>query len=88
MILGRDEVINKEARSMLEGLRLTWRKGYRQVELESDNALLVELTLPGKLIDSPLMEIRAIRTLLQRNWKVRICHISRDRSTVVDFMAK
>ncbi|MBA0850830.1 hypothetical protein Goshw_007685, partial [Gossypium schwendimanii] len=24
---------------MLEGLRLTWEKGYRQVEPESDNAL-------------------------------------------------
>ncbi|MBA0796054.1 hypothetical protein Gohar_006854 [Gossypium harknessii] len=45
MILGRDEVFRIEARSMLKGLCLTWEKGYRQVELESDNALLVELIL-------------------------------------------
>ncbi|MBA0815683.1 hypothetical protein Gohar_000441 [Gossypium harknessii] len=52
---------------MLEGLCLTCEKGYRQVELESNNALLVKLILSGKLIDSPLMEIRVIHTLLKRN---------------------
>ncbi|MBA0813702.1 hypothetical protein Gohar_027530 [Gossypium harknessii] len=88
MILERDEVFRTEARSMLEGLRLAWEKRYRQVELESDNALLVELILSSKLIDSPLMEIRAIHTLLQRNWKVRICHIRRDHNAVTDFIAK
>ncbi|KAH1107530.1 hypothetical protein J1N35_011298 [Gossypium stocksii] len=70
MILGRDEVFRIEARSMLEGLCLTSKKGYWHVELEYDNALLVELILSGKIIDSPLIEIWAIRSSLQRNWKV------------------
>lgn len=45
MTLGKDEVFRIEARPMLEGLRLAWDKGYRQVELELDNALLLELLL-------------------------------------------
>ncbi|KAK5785735.1 hypothetical protein PVK06_040350 [Gossypium arboreum] len=30
-----------EAKVVFEGLRLAWNKGFRQVELESDNALLI-----------------------------------------------
>ncbi|MBA0621502.1 hypothetical protein Godav_007116 [Gossypium davidsonii] len=32
---------------MLEGLFLTWDKGFREVEAECDNTLLVELLLYG-----------------------------------------
>ncbi|MBA0744241.1 hypothetical protein Gogos_006876 [Gossypium gossypioides] len=32
---------------MLEGLFLTWDKGFREVEVECDNTLLVELLLYG-----------------------------------------
>ncbi|MBA0687018.1 hypothetical protein Goari_014581 [Gossypium aridum] len=31
-----------EARAILEGLKLSWKRGFRQVEVESDNALLID----------------------------------------------
>ncbi|KAH1090806.1 hypothetical protein J1N35_018063 [Gossypium stocksii] len=85
---GKDEVFRIEARSMLEGLRLTWDKGYQQVQLESDNALLVELMLVGESIDSHIVELRAIHKLLHRNWKVCIHLTSGAHNEVADFIAK
>ncbi|MBA0847280.1 hypothetical protein Goshw_015552, partial [Gossypium schwendimanii] len=41
-----------EARAMLEGLHLAWNKGFRKLELECDNALLVEIILAGGTTDS------------------------------------
>ncbi|MBA0634562.1 hypothetical protein Godav_028878, partial [Gossypium davidsonii] len=88
MTLGKDEVFRIEARSMLEGLRLAWDKGYRQVELESDNALLVELVLAGNSTASHIVELHAIHKILHRNWKVQIRHIPRAHNEVAGFMAK
>ncbi|KAK5836378.1 hypothetical protein PVK06_012165 [Gossypium arboreum] len=64
MVLGKDEMFKIEARSMLERLHLLWDKGYRQVELECDNTLLVEIMLVGGDIDSHFMELRAIHKLI------------------------
>ncbi|KAH1115585.1 hypothetical protein J1N35_008963 [Gossypium stocksii] len=67
MTLGKEEVFRTEARSMLEELRLALDKGYRQVELESDNALLVELMLAGNSTASHIVELCAIHKILHRN---------------------
>ncbi|MBA0551353.1 hypothetical protein Golob_022241 [Gossypium lobatum] len=40
-ILG--DFIGVEAKAMLEGLKLAWERGFRQVEVETDNALLLEI---------------------------------------------
>ncbi|KAK5834979.1 hypothetical protein PVK06_010661 [Gossypium arboreum] len=85
---GKDKVFRIEARSMLEGLQLVWGKGYRQVELESDNALLVELILASKSIDSQFKKLWAIHKLIQVNWKVCIHHIPRVDNAIADFLAK
>ncbi|KAK5812712.1 hypothetical protein PVK06_028150 [Gossypium arboreum] len=37
-----ESVFHTEARVLLEGLRLAWENGFRRVEVESDNALLIE----------------------------------------------
>ncbi|MBA0756696.1 hypothetical protein Gogos_019919, partial [Gossypium gossypioides] len=42
MAIGIKYISQIEARAILEGLRLVWDKSFRQVELESDNALLIE----------------------------------------------
>ncbi|MBA0850059.1 hypothetical protein Goshw_024642 [Gossypium schwendimanii] len=36
-----------EARAILEGLKLVWDRGFRQVELECDNAMLIEFIRNG-----------------------------------------
>lgn len=42
-----DSIFNVEARGMLEGLFLAWDKGFRRIEVESNNALLVALPHSG-----------------------------------------
>ncbi|MBA0727201.1 hypothetical protein Golax_000215, partial [Gossypium laxum] len=88
MVLEKDEVFRIKARSMLEGLRLLWDKGYRQVELKCDNAILVKIILVGEAFDSHLMELRAIHKMIQRNWGIHIRHIPRAHNAIADFMAK
>ncbi|MBA0712820.1 hypothetical protein Golax_011895, partial [Gossypium laxum] len=45
MALGRKMPFKIEAKAILEGLRLAWEKALRQIELECDNAFLVESLL-------------------------------------------
>ncbi|KAH1064364.1 hypothetical protein J1N35_029351 [Gossypium stocksii] len=50
-----------ESRTMLEGLKLAWAQGFRQVELESDNALLIDVIQNGdnnKVVDRITKETR------------------------------
>lgn len=47
MSFGHESVFKVETRAMLEGLFLAWDKGFWKVGVECDNALLVELLLPG-----------------------------------------
>ncbi|KAH1108523.1 hypothetical protein J1N35_012291 [Gossypium stocksii] len=42
MVIGMAHVLEIEARAILEGLKLAWMRGFRQVEVESDNALLID----------------------------------------------
>ncbi|MBA0686389.1 hypothetical protein Goari_013995, partial [Gossypium aridum] len=49
-----------EARAILEGLKLAWNRGFKQVELESDNAMLIETIWNGLTPVSSVDEIRKI----------------------------
>ncbi|MBA0744306.1 hypothetical protein Gogos_006938, partial [Gossypium gossypioides] len=41
-----------EALVLLEGLKLAWTKGYHQVEIESDNAILISIVRDNnKMVD-------------------------------------
>ncbi|MBA0842316.1 hypothetical protein Goarm_002147, partial [Gossypium armourianum] len=42
MSIGMANIFQIEARGILEGLKLAWMRGFRQVEVESDNALLID----------------------------------------------
>ncbi|KAK5839197.1 hypothetical protein PVK06_007967 [Gossypium arboreum] len=69
MRLGEDIIFKVEAKAILKGLNLAWDKGFRQLELECDNALLVETILVGGVADSNMTELRLIYRLLNWNWK-------------------
>lgn len=73
---------------MLEGLLLAWDKGFRKIEVESDNALLVELFQSGGRSNSSVAEMRLIHQILQRDWEIRLRHISRNANETTDAMAK
>ncbi|MBA0769812.1 hypothetical protein Gotri_018509 [Gossypium trilobum] len=49
-----------EARAILEGLKLAWNRGFKRVELESDNAMLIETIRSGLTPVSSVDEIRKI----------------------------
>ncbi|MBA0583134.1 hypothetical protein Gorai_014005 [Gossypium raimondii] len=88
MRIGKESIFRIEARAMLEGLRIAWDMGFRQIELKCDNALLVELLLAGWHAYSRLVELRLVRQLLSRNWKVRIHHSLRSLNEMADHMEK
>ncbi|MBA0756734.1 hypothetical protein Gogos_021802, partial [Gossypium gossypioides] len=41
-LLGKEAIFKIETRAILEGLCLAWKKGIHQLEVESDNVLLIE----------------------------------------------
>lgn len=47
MAIGGDFIFQIDARAMLEGLCLAWDRGFKRVELECNNSLLVESILAG-----------------------------------------
>ncbi|KAB2049915.1 hypothetical protein ES319_A13G209400v1 [Gossypium barbadense] len=51
-----------EVRVMLEGLKIAWARGFHQVEMESDNALLVDILRNGLAGTNSVVEVRMIHT--------------------------
>ncbi|MBA0849030.1 hypothetical protein Goshw_010201 [Gossypium schwendimanii] len=49
MVTSLVDIFRVEAKAMLEGLKLAWERGFRQVEVETDNALLLEILHSVKL---------------------------------------
>ncbi|KAK5803284.1 hypothetical protein PVK06_030929 [Gossypium arboreum] len=81
-------IFRAEARTMLEGFRIAWEKGFRQLELEYDNALLVETLLAGRVTNSSLVELRLINCIFRRTWKIRRRHIPKNQNAIANQMAK
>lgn len=66
MSFDNKSVFKVETRAMLEGLFLAWDKGFRKVEVECDNTLLVELLLSGGGASSSLMELQLLHQVLSQ----------------------
>ncbi|MBA0810136.1 hypothetical protein Gohar_002154, partial [Gossypium harknessii] len=43
MRIGRYGIFQTEARALYEGLVVAWHEGFRQIEVESDNAILIDV---------------------------------------------
>lgn len=69
---------------MLEGLKLTWSSGFRHVEVESANALLVNIMKNGLDENNNVTEVKLIYTWASKNWQVKFSLISRDSNRVAD----
>ncbi|MBA0592823.1 hypothetical protein Gorai_009794 [Gossypium raimondii] len=41
MMIGLSDIFQVKARALFEGLKFAWAQGFCQVEIESDNALLI-----------------------------------------------
>ncbi|KAH1122084.1 hypothetical protein J1N35_005244 [Gossypium stocksii] len=77
-----------EAKTVLEGLKLAWDRGFKQVELECDNAMLIEFIWNGWASVSNVGEIRCIHEWCLKLWKVKSKHIQRDANKVANCIVK
>ncbi|MFQ6623956.1 hypothetical protein Gotur_003591 [Gossypium turneri] len=87
--IGSATVFQVKARAPLSaGIRLAWEKGYRRVEVESDNALLINAICSGYAARNSLSEVGEIQRLSTSKWGVIFRHISRQQNLVADGMAR
>ncbi|MBA0691356.1 hypothetical protein Goari_008986 [Gossypium aridum] len=60
MVVGLLDIFKIEARALLEGLKFVWAKGYRKVEIESDDSLLITVIQNGLAANNNYNEVRLI----------------------------
>ncbi|MFQ6620209.1 hypothetical protein Gotur_001056 [Gossypium turneri] len=70
MVTSMAYIFMVEAQVMLEGLNLAWDQGFRQVELESDNALLIEAIQNGLAAASNVDEVKMIHNYYSKTWQL------------------
>lgn len=78
--LHKETIFRIEARVILEGLHIAWKKGFRQLEIECDNPLLVESFLAGNAAFNNIAKLRLIYYYFARDWKTIIFHIPKTRN--------
>lgn len=71
MTIGLLNILQVEARAVLEGMKLAWDRGFKKIEVEYDNALLIELIQNGWTSMSNVDEIRGIHGWCLKSWAVR-----------------
>ncbi|MBA0732475.1 hypothetical protein Gogos_016564 [Gossypium gossypioides] len=81
-------IFRAEAKALLEGLVLAWNRGFGQVEVESDNSLLINLICTGRDTSTSIIEVQQIRDLCHRPWQLKFRHISWDSNMCADGLAK
>ncbi|MBA0696556.1 hypothetical protein Goari_003100 [Gossypium aridum] len=65
------DIFQIEALAMLEGLKLTWSWGFQKLEIESDNALLIDTLCNGSTTVSNIAEVRMIHEWFYKDWEVK-----------------
>ncbi|KAG8483482.1 hypothetical protein CXB51_023185 [Gossypium anomalum] len=86
--IGSTGIYQAEARLLLQGLNLAWDRGFYRVEVEPDNALLIELVKLG--LDDPhvRVKIRHIRGLCRKNWLLQLRNVKREVNGCADQLAR
>ncbi|KAH1063691.1 hypothetical protein J1N35_028678 [Gossypium stocksii] len=62
--------------------------GEERIEVECDNAFLVESLLADGSVNSRMVKLRLIYGILNREWKVYIHHILKSQNAVTGYMAR
>ncbi|KAH1046355.1 hypothetical protein J1N35_037139 [Gossypium stocksii] len=75
MVTGMDEIFKIEARAIVEGMKLAWLKGFKQVEINCDNAMLIDTIRNGFTSISNIVEVRLIHEWYNKDWKVKFRHV-------------
>ncbi|MBA0708067.1 hypothetical protein Golax_020055, partial [Gossypium laxum] len=56
-VIGVFDIFQIEARAIVEGLKLVWSKGFKQVEVDCDNAMLIYTIRNGFASISNIAEV-------------------------------
>ncbi|MBA0622738.1 hypothetical protein Godav_008252, partial [Gossypium davidsonii] len=88
MTVGLTDILQVEVRVVLEGLKLAWDRGFRQIELECDSAMLIEFIRNGWASMSNDGKIRGIRGLCLIHLGVKFRHIQGEVNRVAGCVAK
>ena len=76
--IGKASNIAVELWGILKGLQLAWDKGYKEVILESDSKVGLEL-IEEVVITSPYHNlVKQIRSMMSRDWSCKLQHIWRE----------
>ncbi|MBA0696659.1 hypothetical protein Goari_003192, partial [Gossypium aridum] len=70
-----DEIFKIEARAIVEGMKLAWLKGFKQVEINYDNAMLIDTICNRFASISNIAEVRIIHEWCNKDWKVKFRHV-------------
>ncbi|MBA0870082.1 hypothetical protein Goshw_007628 [Gossypium schwendimanii] len=79
-----DEIFRIEARAIVEGMKLAWLKGYKQVEINCDNVMLIDTIYNEFASISNIAEVRLIHEWCNKDWKVKFRHVLRVSNKVAN----
>ncbi|MBA0664905.1 hypothetical protein Goklo_004846, partial [Gossypium klotzschianum] len=84
MVIGMDEILGIEAQAIVKGMKLAWLKGYKQVEINCDNVMLIDTICNGFASIRNIAEVWLIHEWCNKNWKVKFRHVLRGSNKVAD----
>ncbi|KAG8501357.1 hypothetical protein CXB51_003529 [Gossypium anomalum] len=87
LVTGVADSFEIETQAILEGLKLTWMRDFKQVEVESDNALLIDIIRNGFVANNNTMEVRLVHEWCNKEWQVKLQHVLTESNKVVDCLA-
>ncbi|MBA0837563.1 hypothetical protein Goarm_009709, partial [Gossypium armourianum] len=88
MITRVSYVFQIETRSVVEGLKLAWSKGFTQVEVNCDNAMSIDTIRNGFASISNIAKVQLIHEWCTKNWKVKFRYVLKKNKKVADCLAK
>lgn len=60
MVVNKDSIFKIKARAMLKELRIARERGFRQIDVEYDNSLLVKIVVTGGVTSSRTVKLQLI----------------------------
>lgn len=75
MTVGLIDILQVEAKNCTRSLKLAWDRGFRQIELECDDVMLIEFIWNGWVSVSNVNEIRSIHWWCLKYWEVKFKHV-------------
>lgn len=86
--LGSCSSVMAELWGLVEGLKIAWSMGFKNVWMEMDSKVVVEMVRRGCASCRPYFAlVNEARFLLQKDWSVKVSHAYREANFVADWLA-